>query len=40
MGDFFFIPIIIFLVLIVISGVFIVKQQTAAIVETLEDSAV
>src|SRR6056297_540377 len=34
MGNFFYIPIIIFLVLIVVSGIFIVKQQTAAIVET------
>jgi regulator of protease activity HflC (stomatin/prohibitin superfamily) len=34
MGDFFFIPIILFLVLVAFSCIFIVKQKTAAIIET------
>jgi regulator of protease activity HflC (stomatin/prohibitin superfamily) len=34
MGDFFFIPIILFLVLVLFSCIFIVKQKTAAIIET------
>ena len=34
MGNLFFIPIVIFLVLVALSCIFIVKQQTAAIVET------
>ncbi|MFT6369547.1 MAG: regulator of protease activity HflC (stomatin/prohibitin superfamily) [Maribacter sp.] len=34
MGDFFFIPIIIFVVFVIISGVFTVKQKSAAIIET------
>ncbi|MFT5736297.1 MAG: regulator of protease activity HflC (stomatin/prohibitin superfamily) [Maribacter sp.] len=34
MGNFFFIPIIIFVLFIIISGVFTVKQKSAAIIET------
>ena len=34
MGDFFFIPIIIFLALVAFSCIFIVKQKTAAVIET------